>query len=386
MNNIAKRVANNRSGCGIKCDILEKWSTTNQMTVQPLETGLPEATMGAEFKDGSLVLGLPLWGRALVASQEMDKRNQSTITEFLLLGFGSLHNLKILVFTFGLIVHIMALTANVLVIVLVVVTKSLHSPMYFFLSQLSLSEILFTSNIVPNMLWLILKGGGKVSVFGCLFQLYLLATPTVAQCLLLAAMAFDRHVAICRPLHYATIMTFTHQLQVVTSCWLVGFTLAFLIYISLSKLKFCGFNTINHFYCDIAPLLQLSCSSTSSVELVTALIAFTIVWSPFMFIIVTYISIIQTILNIPSSTGRHKAFSTCSSHLIIVCMYYGTLSSIYIFPPRDNSINLNKGLSVLYTLVTPLFNPLIYSLRNQNIRGAIFKYIQYLRLWKAKDT
>ncbi|XP_044132812.1 olfactory receptor 10A6-like [Bufo gargarizans] len=316
----------------------------------------------------------------------MDKRNQSTITEFLLLGFGNLHNFKILVFTLCLIVHIMALTANALVIVLVGVTQSLHSPMYFFLSQLSLSEMLFTSNIVPNMLWLILKGGGKVSVVRCLSQFYLLGVPTIAQCLLLAAMSFDRYAAICRPLHYNTIMTFIHQLQMIISCWLLGFTLALLIYIFLSKLKFCGLNTINHFYCDTAPVLQLSCSSTSSVELVTALVAFPVIVSPFMFIILTYISIIQTILKIPSSTGRHKAFSTCSSHLIIVCMYYGTLSSIYIFPPRDNSINLNKGLSVLYTLVTPLFNPLIYSLRNQDIRGAIFKSIQYMRLWKAMEA
>ncbi|XP_040272828.1 olfactory receptor 10A5-like [Bufo bufo] len=274
----------------------------------------------------------------------------------------------------------MALAANAMVILLVGVTKSLHSPMYFFLSQLSLSEILFTSNIVPTMLWLILKERGKVSIVWCLSQFYLMGVPTIAQCLLLGAMSFDRYVAICRPLHYATIMTFIHQLQMVTSCWLFGFSLTLCVYILLSKLTFCGPNTINHFYCDVAPLLQLSCSSTSYIELATAVLTFPILLSPFMFIIVTYISIIRAILKIPSSSGKHKAFSTCSSHLIIVCMYYGTLSSIYIFPPRNNSINLNKGLSVLYTLVTPLLNPLIYSLRNQDIRGAIFKHIQYLRL------
>ncbi|KAG9467866.1 olfactory receptor 6F1-like [Eleutherodactylus coqui] len=314
----------------------------------------------------------------------MDERNQSTITEFLLLGFGNLHNFKILVFTLFLIVHIMALKANFLVIVLVGVTQSLHSPMYFFLSQLSLSEILYTGNIVPNLLWLILVGEGRVSVVRCLAQFYfLLSVPTIAQCLLLAAMSFDRHVAICKPLHYASIMTFTHQLQMVASCWLLGFILSLLVYIFLNRLIFCGPNTINHFYCDIAPLLRLSCSSTSSVELVTAIVAFPVILSPFMLIAVTYISIIRTILKIPSSIGRHKAFSTCSSHLIVVCVYYGTLSSIYIFPPRDNSINLNKGLSVLYTLVTPLFNPLIYSLRNQEIRDAIFKYIQSWRMGQA---
>ncbi|KAG8573839.1 hypothetical protein GDO81_008874, partial [Engystomops pustulosus] len=312
----------------------------------------------------------------------MNEQNQSTVKEFLLLGFGDLQNLKILVFILFLIIYITALTTNVLVIVLVGVSRSLHSPMYFFLSQLSLCEMLFTSNIVPTMLWLILVGGGMVSVARCIFQFYLLSVPTVSQCFLLAAMSFDRHVAICRPLHYSNIMTFTHQLQMVASCWMLGFSLAFFVYISVSKLYFCGPNIINHFYCDVAPLLRLSCSSTSIAELVTAVVGCPVILSPFMFIVGTYISIIRTILKIPSSTGRHKAFSTCSSHLIIVCMYYGTLSSIYIFPPRDNSVDLNKGLSVLYTLVTPLFNPLIYSLRNQDIIGAILKYIQYFKLWK----
>ncbi|XP_056425635.1 olfactory receptor 11L1-like [Hyla sarda] len=236
----------------------------------------------------------------------------------------------------------MTLTSNVLVIVLVGVTKSLHSPMYFFLCHLSLSEILFTSNIVPNMLWLILVGGGKVSVTQCLSQFYILCIPTIAQCLLLAAMSFDRYVAICRPLHYATIMTFTHQLQLAASCWLLGFTLTFFVYIFLNKLEFCDLNTINHFYCDFVPLLQLSCSRTMVVVLVIAVETVPVLLSPFILIIVTYILIIRTILKIPSNTGRHKAFSTCSSHLIIVCMYYGTLSSIYIFQPGENSINVRK--------------------------------------------
>ncbi|XP_075715714.1 olfactory receptor 6Q1-like [Rhinoderma darwinii] len=312
----------------------------------------------------------------------MEEKNQTLVTEFLLLGFGNLHNLRIVIFILFLIIHIMALASNVFVIVLIWVTQSLHSPMYLFLSQLSLSEILFTSNIVPNMLWLILVGEGRLSVSRCLSQFYLVSVPSIAQCFLLAAMSLDRHVAICRPLHYAITMTFPHQLQMVTTCWLLGFTFPLPVYIFLCQLKFCCHNVINHFFCDIAPLLRLSCSSTSSVELVTVVVSFPVLLTPFMFITVTYISIIQTILKIPSITGRQKAFSTCSSHLIIVCMYYGTLSAIYIFPPKDNSIHLNKGLSVLYTLVTPLLNPLIYSLRNQDIRGAIWKYVTFLKLWK----
>ncbi|KAM9312182.1 olfactory receptor 10R2-like [Gastrophryne carolinensis] len=274
----------------------------------------------------------------------------------------------------------MALTSNVLVIVLIVVNQSLHSPMYFFLSQLSLSEILFTSNIVPNMLWLILTGKGKVSVARCLSQFFFISVPSITQCLLLAAMSFDRHAAICKPLHYAVLMTFVCQSQIVLSCWLSGFTLSLVVYIFLKQLEFCGLNVINHFFCDIAPLIQLSCSDTYLVELVTAAVATPVLMSPFLFIAVTYCSILQTILKIPTTTGRKKAFSTCSSHLIVACTYYGTLSSVYIFPPRENSVNTNKGLSVLYTLVTPLFNPLVYSLRNQDVRSAIYKCVKALNL------
>ncbi|XP_040197737.1 olfactory receptor 10A3-like [Rana temporaria] len=306
----------------------------------------------------------------------MVERNQTLVLEFLLLGFGKLHDLTILVFVLFLIIHIMALTSNFLVIVLVVVNQSLHCPAYFFLSQLSLSEILFTSNIVPNMLWLILVGGGNVSVSRCLAQFYLLGVPTIAQCLLLAAMSFDRQVAICKPLHYTIIMTFGNQVQIVISCWLLGFMLSFIIYIFLTRLEFCGPNIINHFYCDISPVVELSCSDISAVEWVTSLVSFPVILSPFLFISATYISILRTILKIPTTTGRQKAFSTCSSHLTIVCVYYGTLTSIYIFPPSSHSVNINKGLSLLYTLVTPLFNPLIYSLRNQDIRRAINKQIQ----------
>nr|DBA29839.1 TPA: hypothetical protein GDO54_005897 [Pyxicephalus adspersus] len=307
----------------------------------------------------------------------MVKRNQTFLTEFLLLGFGDLQDYKILLFTIFLIIHIMALTSNVLVVVLVALIRSLHSPMYIFISQLSLSEIVFTSNIVPNMLWLILVGCGRVSIARCIFQFFLLAFPTVAQCLLLASMSFDRYVAICKPLHYASIMTFGQQVQIVSSCWSLGFTVSFILYVLMDCLQLCGPDTINHFYCDISPVVKLSCSENPSVELVTSVLCFPFVVCPFMLIVATYISILHTILKIPSTIGRERAFSTCSSHLIVVCLYYGSLGSLYIFPPNKSSFDINKGLSLLYTLVTPLVNPLIYSLRNQEIRSVISKYIHF---------
>ncbi|OCT90732.1 hypothetical protein XELAEV_18019349mg [Xenopus laevis] len=277
----------------------------------------------------------------------MQEGNQTLIVEFFLLGFGDLHALKYFCFTLFLLLYVMALTGNVLVIILVLANETLHFPMYFFLSQLSLSEILFTTNIVPNLLRLILLGGGNISVSGCRVQFLVLCVPTVTQCILLAAMSFDRHAAI--------IFGFFNQLQ------------------------FCRSNIINHFYCDISPVMELSCSDTSTLELVTSLASTLVIVSPCFFILGTYISIIVTIIRIPSKCGRQKAFSTCSSHLTVVCMYYGTLISIYIYPPGNHSVNANKFLSLLYTFVTPLFNPIIYCFRNQDIRRAIQKYIHICR-------
>ncbi|KAM4749237.1 olfactory receptor 11A1-like [Rhinophrynus dorsalis] len=305
----------------------------------------------------------------------MPEGNETLLTEFFLVGFGDLHGLKHLFFIMFLIIYIMALMGNSLVITLVVGNASLHSPMYFFLSQLSLSEILFTTNIVPNMLHLIMVGGGNMSVTGCLIQFYLLGSPTGAQCLLLAAMSFDRYVAICNPLHYTSIMTSRLQLHIVIFCWLSGFIVSLILYIFLCQLEFCKSNIINHFYCDVAPVVDISCSDTSTMKLVTSLVAMPAVLSPFLFTIMTYISIFHTILKIPSTSGREKAFSTCSSHLTVVCMYYGTLTTIYVFPHEEHSVNANKILALLYTLVTPFFNPLIYSLRNQDMRRAIKKYV-----------
>ncbi|XP_018427661.1 PREDICTED: zona pellucida sperm-binding protein 3-like [Nanorana parkeri] len=218
--------------------------------------------------------------------QTMAKRNQTLLTEFLLLGFGDLQDFKIVVFTIFLIIHVMALASNVLV-TLVVFIRSLHSPMYILIGQLSLSEIIFTSNIVPNMLWLILVGGGKVSIARCIFQFFLLAFPTVAQSLLLASMSFDRYVAICKPLHYASIMTFGQQVQIVTCCWLLGFTVAFILYVLLDSLQFCGPDSVNHFYCDISPVVELSCSENPSVELVTSVLCFPFIVCPLMLIMAT---------------------------------------------------------------------------------------------------
>ncbi|KAM8972606.1 olfactory receptor 10R2-like [Pelodytes ibericus] len=254
---------------------------------------------------------------------------------------------------------------NSLVILLVAVNESLHSPMYFFLSQVSVSEIFFTSNIVPTMLHLVLFEGGTMSIRGCLIQFFLMGISTIAQSFLLAAMSFDRYVAICSPLHYVKIMTFKMQVHIALVCWLFGFLTSLLVYLFLYQLEFCDFNVIDHYFCDMEPVLRLSCSDTSVIKEVVSLLSTPVVITPFLFIIVTYISILHTILKIPTNSGKQKAFSTCSSHLAVVCVYYGTLATLYIFKPKESSGNVNKSLPLLYILVTPLLNPIIYSFRNQ---------------------
>ncbi|XP_073479833.1 olfactory receptor 2AP1-like [Aquarana catesbeiana] len=308
----------------------------------------------------------------------MIKKNQTAVIEFFLLGFGDLQELKVLIFVLLLVIYIMALTGNTVVVILVIVSKNLHSPMYVFLSQLSLSEILFTSNIQPNMLWLTLVGGGKISITRCFFNFSLLAVCGITQCLLLFSMSLDRYVAICKPLHYTIIMTSRLQLQIVALCWSMGVVLSLVLYALLCRLKFCGPHTINHFFCDVAPVLELSCSDISSVELLTSMVSTPFLVCPFVFIVGTYVFIFHTALKIPSSIRRQRAFSTCSSHLTVVCLYFGSLASVYIFSSKSSSSNSNKYLSLIYLLVTPIFNPLIYSLRNQDIRGAITKYVHIL--------
>ncbi|KAM4749362.1 olfactory receptor 5P66-like [Rhinophrynus dorsalis] len=302
------------------------------------------------------------------------RQNQSTITEICLLGFQGLHRWRILLFLAVLVIYVVSITGNLLIIVLVSATHHLQSPMYFFLSHLSMSDILVTSTISPNMLDVTLKEGAIISFVGCLSQFSMLCVSSATECLLLTVMSYDRYLAICKPLHYTTKMNFTICRHLVVFSWMVGFLIMLTVIILLNSLHFCGPNIIDHFFCDYAPLLHLSCSDTKIVQIVFVLIAGLQTMIETVFIISTYCSIFFTILRISSSTGRQKAFSTCSSHLAVVCTYYGTFMAVYVVPSGGNLFNMSKTLSLLYTVVTPLLNPIIYSLKNQEIRNAFNIY------------
>ncbi|XP_075434067.1 olfactory receptor 11A1-like [Ascaphus truei] len=304
-------------------------------------------------------------------------KNQTIVTEFLLLGFQTLHNFKILLFTVFLVTYIMTISSNLLIITLVSTSHKLNSPMYFFLAHLSISDILLTMVIVPNMLRLIWGEGGTMSVAGCISQLHFFAYSVAAESLLLTVMSYDRFLAICHPLHYTTIMNFKFCLQLVIWSWLLGFVVTLILVLPISQLQFCVPNVIDHFFCDLTPLLKHSCSDTYFIEIEDCVLSIPVSLLPFVFIIGSYVCIFLSILRIPSTTGRQKAFSTCSSHLTVVCTYYGTLIIIYVVPSRGHSFNINKVLSLLFTVVTPFFNPIIYSLRNKEIGEALRRRFHY---------
>ncbi|XP_040273132.1 olfactory receptor 11L1-like [Bufo bufo] len=302
----------------------------------------------------------------------MQSANVSLVAEIFLLGFQNFHGINNFFFLLLLLVYIVTVCGNLLIILAVSYSRSLHSPMYFFLSQLSFSDILLSSIIVPNMLRVVLYGGSFVSFIGCLIQFYFFTASESIECLLLTVMSYDRYQAICNPLHYTSVMTLKFCVKILLLFWLFIFAIILMISVTMSDLRFCGPNIIDHFFCDFDPLLELSCSNTFIVRMESKFLAIPLVICPFTVIIVSYTYIIITILKIPSVTGRRKTFSTCSSHLAVVSLYYGSLISIYLFPNRENA---KKILSLFYTVATPVLNPLIYSLRNKDIRQALGKIL-----------
>ncbi|KAG9466981.1 olfactory receptor 11A1-like [Eleutherodactylus coqui] len=292
-------------------------------------------------------------------------------TEFMLVGFKNLHSFRIFVFVLFLLIYIFTLSGNLLIILLVATNARLHSPMYFFLCNLSISEVVFTTNIVPNMLDNLLSEDGSISLPGCLTQYYFFSSTATTECLLLAIMSYDRYLAICRPLHYSSLMNFQMCFQTATWAWLAGLTISMVTLILLCKSHFCGPNVIDNFFCDLSPLIELSCSNKFIIEIESFIFASLLTLFPFVFIITTYCMILYNIYKIPSSNGRKKAFSTCSSHLAVVATYYGTLIIMYVAPSRKQIFNISKALSLLYTVVTPLLNPIVYSLRNKEIHIAL---------------
>ncbi|OCT91002.1 olfactory receptor 11L1 [Xenopus laevis] len=308
----------------------------------------------------------------------MNEKNQTLVSEIVLLGFQNLHNLKIPLFSLFLLIYIITVWENVLIIVLVSSSRNLQSPMYFFLQQLSLSDLLESSNIVPTLLQTVIYDRATLSIVGCITQFYFFCSLEISDLLILAVMSYDRYVAICIPLRYTSIMNYSVCVKLVLISWLLGFGITIITVYLIGTLQFCDQNTINHLYCDLLPLLELSCSDTFSLQIEAFFLSVTLIFLPFTLITVSYMCIAHAILKIVSNIGRQKAFSTCSSHLTVVSIFYGTLLSIYLFPSRKHSPAISKVLSLLYTIVIPMVNPLIYSLRNKDLKEALLKKLNKL--------
>nr|XP_014716678.2 olfactory receptor 502 [Equus asinus] len=297
--------------------------------------------------------------------------NHTSTTGFILLGLTNDPILRIILFMIILCIYLVTISGNLSAIILIRISSQLHHPMYFFLSHLALADIGYSSSVTPNMLVNFLVGRNTISYFGCATQLGSVVFFGTAEFFLLAAMAYDRFVAICSPLLYSTKMSTEVCVQLLVVAYIGGFLNACSFTICFYSLVFCGPNRVNHFFCDFAPLVELSCSDISIPAAVPSFTAGSIIVVTVLVIAVSYIYILITILKMRSTEGRHKAFSTCTSHLTVVTLFYGTITYIYVVPKSSYSTDQNKVVSVFYMVVIPMLNPLIYSLRNNEIKGAL---------------
>ncbi|XP_068953588.1 olfactory receptor 6E1-like [Petaurus breviceps papuanus] len=298
--------------------------------------------------------------------------NSTTITEIILLGLTDACELQMLTFVGLLLTYLITLLGNLLIIVVTLMDRRLYTPMYYFLRNFAVLEIWFTSVIFPKMLNNILTGNKTISLLGCFLQGFLYFFLGTTEFLLLAVMSFDRYVAICNPLRYATIMSKRVCVQLVLSSWVGGFLLIIVPSGITFQQPFCGPNVINHFFCDNFPLLELVCADTSLVELIGFVVANISLLGTLSVTAPCYGHILYTILRIPSAKERQKAFSTCSSHIIVVSLFYGSCIFMYVRAGKGNEgENLNKVVALLITVVTPMLNPFIYTLRNKQVKLVI---------------
>ncbi|XP_030395553.1 olfactory receptor 6B1-like [Gopherus evgoodei] len=305
----------------------------------------------------------------------MEQDNHTRVREFILLGFPTILELQVMLFVVFLTMYLLTILQNMVIITLIKTNHHLHNPMYFFLSHLSFLEVWYISVTVPKLLVNFLAENKSISFMGCMAQLYFFIALVCTECVLLAVMAYDRYVAICHPLRYPAIMSHQLCLQLAVGSWLAGFLISMQKVFFISRLSFCGPNVINHFFCDISPLLSLSCTDMMVAEMVDFVFALIILLIPLSITIASYVCIISTIVCIPTAQGRWKAFSTCASHLTVVVIFFSATLFMYARPRRIHSFNLNKLVSVLYTIVTPMLNPFIYCLRNQEVKGALRKML-----------
>ncbi|MEE6490668.1 hypothetical protein FKM82_015941 [Ascaphus truei] len=303
----------------------------------------------------------------------MDGENQTSVTEFILLGITNLPQLQIFLFITFLMFYLFNLLGNLSIVTVVITDQRLHTPMYFLLGNLSFLDFFLSSTTVPKMLSGLLMEDKRISFHSCIAQLHFFQFFGSTQTLLLTSMSYDRYIAICNPLRYHVLMAKRVCIQLASSSWITGFVYSLSQTILTFMLPFCKLNKISHFFCDIKPLLKLACADFHLNESVLSIVTGCATLSTLLLIIISYVFIGTHLLNIRSPQGRRKAFSTCTSHLTVVLLYYGTAISTYLRPATDDSLDQDRLTAVLVTVITPALNPLIYSLRNKEVKRALKK-------------
>ncbi|XP_055149336.2 LOW QUALITY PROTEIN: olfactory receptor 10AG1 [Symphalangus syndactylus] len=307
-----------------------------------------------------------------------EKSNVTTIMEFVLLGFSEIPNLHWMLFGIFLLIYLTILMCNGIIILITKIDPTLQTPMYFFLSNFSLLEICYVTIIIPRMLMDLWTQKGNISLFACATQMCFFLMLGGTECLLLTVMAYDRYVAICKPLQYPLVMNHKVCIQLIIASWIITIPVVIGETCQIFLLCFCGTNTINHFFCDIPPVLKLACGNIFVNEITVHVVAVVFITVPFLLIVVSYGKIISNILKLSSARGRAKAFSTCSSHLIVVILFFGAGTITYLQPKPHQFQRIGKLISLFYTILIPTLNPIIYTLRNKDIMVALRKLLAKL--------
>ncbi|XP_046322684.1 olfactory receptor 6C6-like [Marmota monax] len=311
-------------------------------------------------------------------------KNQSMEIEFILLGLTDDPQLQIVIFLFLFLNYSLSLMGNLIIVLLTLLDPRLKTPMYFFLRNFSFLEVIFTTVCIPRFLVTIVNGDKTISYNNCVAQLFFFLLLGVTEFYLLAAMSYDRYVAICKPLHYPVIMNSRVCYLLVLSSWATGFLIIFPPLVMGLKLDFCASRIIDHFMCETSPILQISCTDTHVLEMMSLVLAVLTLAITLVLVILSYACIIRTILKFPSAQQRTKAFSTCTSHMIVVSMTYGSCIFMYIKPSAKERVTVSKGVALLYTSIAPLLNPFIYTLRNQQVKEVFWDVLHKI-LWFSKN-
>ncbi|XP_063788381.1 olfactory receptor 5V1-like [Pseudophryne corroboree] len=304
----------------------------------------------------------------------MPWKNNTVVMEFILLGLSSEPRTQIIIFVIFLLVFIIILIGNISIIILIVSDVSLHTPMYFFLGNLSLLDLFYSSTTVPRMLKDLMSLKKTISYAECAIQMYIAQALGENECILLVIMAYDRYVAICYPLQYTTIMSKTVCVRLAIGTWICGF-LHSIPHVSLTlSVDLCGNNKINHFLCEMPEILSLGCENILFMELIIYVLGVIVLMAPVTFIVTSYVHIIVSILKIASLAGQRKAFSTCGSHMMVVTIFYGSAIAAYMKPRSSSLPKTDKLIAICYFIITPMLNPMIYTLRNNDIKKAFLKF------------